>query len=188
MASHFTQRSRSVCIAVCLAGLGWARTVRAQTGPGAAPAPAKPTPHAAASFETFRETAAAPVFDDLEGLLARGKIRVAVTYSKTHYFVDKGRQRGFAYENLIEFERFLRKRHTRKHRAPVSIVFMPVPRNELFSRLRDGRADLAVANLTITPERQELADFTLPLYSGAREVLVTASGVPALSSVGDLSG
>ena len=142
----------------------------------------------AAPFETFRESASAPVFEDLEGLLARGKIRVAVTYSKTHYFVDKGVQRGFAYENLAEFEAFLRKRHPRKNRAPVSIVFMPVPRDELLPRLMDGRADLAVANLTVTRERQLLADFTVPLYADAREVLVTGRGVPALASLDDLSG
>jgi len=141
-----------------------------------------------ASFEKFRETASTPVFDDLEGLLKRGKIRVAVTYSKTHYFVDKGQQRGFSYEYLSEFERFLRKRHPRKRGAPVSIVFMPVPRSELFARLLDGRADLAVANLTITPERQIMADFTAPHYSGGREVLVTGSDVRALASLDDLSG
>src|SRR5215468_2607239 len=170
---------RTLCIGLCLAGLGWARAARARMDAAAGAAPAKPTEHPAASFETFRETESAPVFDDLEGLLARGKIRVAVTYSKTHYFVDKGQQRGFAYENLIAFEKFLRQRHSRKRRAPVSLVFMPVPRNELFARLRDGRADIAVANLTITPERQELADFTVPLYAGAREVVVTTSSTPA---------
>ncbi|HWE23519.1 MAG TPA: lytic transglycosylase F [Myxococcales bacterium] len=173
---------------MCAAVLVWPATVRADAAPTSAPPTAKPASHATANFETFREHAAAPVFDDLDGLLARGKIRVAVTYSKTHFFVDKGNQRGFAYENLIEFERFLRERHRRNRRAPVSIVFMPVPRNELFNRLRDGRADLAVANLTITPERKELADFTVPLYSGAREVLVTASHVQPMTSLDDLSG
>jgi membrane-bound lytic murein transglycosylase MltF len=184
----WSARGGALCFALCVAGLGPARSARAQTSPDAGTAPAQPAPLPAASFEKFREAAATPVFDDLDGLLKRGKIRVAVTYSKTHYFVDKGRQRGFAYENLSEFEKFLRKRHTRKRGAPVSIVFMPVPRNELFARLRDGRADLAVANLTVTAERQELADFTVPLYSGAREVLVTASDAPALASPEDLSG
>ncbi|MFL5363675.1 MAG: transglycosylase SLT domain-containing protein [Myxococcales bacterium] len=168
---------------VYLAAFAAAFAARAGTGTEAASAPAK---HA--TFETFREAVSAPIFDDLEGILKRGKIRVAVTYSKTHYFVDKGQQRGFAYENLVEFEKFLRKRFAKKHRAPVSIVFMPVPRNELFARLVDGRADMAVANLTITRERQLLADFTTPLYSGAREVVVTGPGYPPLASADDLSG
>ena len=180
--------TRALFLFLFLAGSGWPLNARARTEPEAESAPARPAPHPTATFETFRESASVPVFDDLEGLLARGKIRVAVTYSKTHYFVEKGRQRGFAYENLAEFEKFLRKKYPRKRRAPVSIVFMPVPRDELFPRLMDGRADLAVANLTLTPERQILADFTVPLYSGAREVLVTASGAPALGSLDDLSG
>src|SRR5260370_1419923 len=53
--------------------LGGARNARAQSGPHTE------------TFEILRETASAPVLDDLEGLLARGRIRVAVTYSKTHY-------------------------------------------------------------------------------------------------------
>src|SRR3954470_2677830 len=176
-------RTGVLSLALCLAASGWDVPARAGTGAGAASAPAK---HA--TFETFREAVSEPIFDDLAGLLKRGKIRVAVTYSKTHYFVDKGQQRGFAYENLIEFEKFLRKRFAKKRGAPVSIVFMPVPRNELFARLVDGRADMAVANLTITRERQLLADFTTPLYSGAREVVVTGPGYPPLASADDLSG
>src|SRR5262245_44365166 len=89
-------RRHALCVALCLAGLGPARNARARTSPEAGSSPSKPARQPTASFETFRETASAPVFDDLEGLLKRGKIRVAVTYSKTHYFVDKGRQRGFA--------------------------------------------------------------------------------------------
>src|SRR5947209_13646074 len=176
-------RRRAFFLASFLAAFAAALGASAQTGALVPSAPAKD-----ATFETFREAVSAPVLDDLPGLLKRGKIRVAVTYSKTHYFVDKGQQRGFAYENLIEFEKFLRKKFARKRRAPVSIVFMPVPRNELFARLVDGRADIAVANLTITPERQLLADFTTPLYSGAHEVVVTRAGSPPLSSAEDLSG
>jgi membrane-bound lytic murein transglycosylase MltF len=176
-------RARALSLALSLAAFAGAFAARAGTGTAAPSAPAK---HA--TFETFREAASAPIFDDLPGLLKRGKIRVAVTYSKTHYFVDKGQQRGFAYENLIEFEKFLRNKFAGKRRAPVSIVFMPVPRNELFARLVDGRADMAVANLTITRERQLLADFSTPLYSGAREVVVTGPGYPPLASADDLSG
>jgi membrane-bound lytic murein transglycosylase MltF len=172
----------------CLAALTWACVAGAQASREAAAAPPGAPRAGTPRFEDFRTAASAPCFDDLDALLARGKIRVAVTYSKTHYFVDKGRPQGFAYENLAEFERFLRKRHARRHGVPVTIVFMPVPRDELFKRLQDGRADLAVANLTVTPERQELADFTIPLSSGTRELLVTGQDAPPLSSLDELSG
>src|SRR5882672_3091287 len=65
-------------LALFLAGLGGARNARAQSGPHTE------------TFETLREAASAPVLDDLEGLLARGRIRVAVTYSKTHYLWTTG--------------------------------------------------------------------------------------------------
>jgi membrane-bound lytic murein transglycosylase MltF len=185
--AHSVARSAAARLA-CLAALACAEAAGAQAPREAAESPPSAARVGTPRFEDFRAAASAPCFDDLDGLLARGKIRVAVTYSKTHYFVERGRPRGYAYENLAEFERFLRQRHARRHRVPVTIVFMPVPRDELFARLRDGRADLAVANLTITPERQELADFTIPLFSGTREVLVTDGDVPALGTLDELSG
>jgi membrane-bound lytic murein transglycosylase MltF len=168
---------------LCVASLGRTGAARAEAAPGASAA--RPT----AGIDAFRRHAARPVRDDLDGLLARGVVRVAVTYSKTHFFIVRGRQHGLAYESLVEFERFLRRRHARAHRRrPFSVVFLPVPRDELFARLQDGRADLAVANLTVTPERQALADFTVPLLAGVREVVVTQAGAPAPASAEDLSG
>src|SRR4051812_38648485 len=91
-------RTRALSLALYFAAFAGAFAARAGTGTAPLSPPAK---HA--TFETFREAVSEPIFDDLPGLLKRGKIRVAVTYSKTHYFVDKGQQRGFAYENLTEF-------------------------------------------------------------------------------------
>ena len=39
---------------------------------------------------------------------------------------------------------------------------MPVGRDELLPALVAGRGDIAAANLTITPERQRMVDFTPP--------------------------
>ncbi len=41
-----------------------------------------------------------PWSGDFDGMIARRSIRVLVTYSKTHYFVDKGTQRGLTYETV----------------------------------------------------------------------------------------
>jgi membrane-bound lytic murein transglycosylase MltF len=185
-ASASLRRRHAALAAFCLAVSGGG--ARADPVPSAgAPAPA--APRTVTGIDAVRGLVSTPLHVDLDGLLARGMVRVAVTYSKTHYFVDRGRQHGLAYEALAEFERFLRRRHARKRgRKPVTVVFMPVPRDELFARLQDGRADLAVANLTVTPERRAVADFTVPLLSGAREVVVTQAGSPALASVEDLSG
>ena len=61
-------------------------------------------------------------------------------------------------------------------------------RDALISGLVAGRGDIAAANLTITPERRELVDFSDPLFTGVSEIVVSGPGGPQLSSVDDLSG
>src|SRR5262249_39111108 len=75
------------------------------------------------------------------------------------------------------------KKHLR-----TQVVFHPVPRDELFSRLIDGTADVAIAALTITPERQKLVDFSDPVASGINEIAVTGPNSPELASPDDLAG
>ena len=45
-----------------------------------------------------------------------------------------------------------------------------------------------MAQLTVTPERQELVDFTNPTRTNVNEVVVTGPGAPAIASLDDLSG
>jgi hypothetical protein len=52
---------------------------------------------------------------DLDGMVKRRAIRVLVTYNKTHYFVDRGTQRGFVYDFFRLFEDDLNKKLKRKH-------------------------------------------------------------------------
>lgn len=61
-------------------------------------------------------------------------------------------------------------------------------RDQLIPLLLNGASDLAVANLTITPERQEQVDFSAPLMTGVREVLVTGPAAPEISTLNDLAG
>jgi membrane-bound lytic murein transglycosylase MltF len=51
-----------------------------------------------------------PWTGDLDGMIARGRIRVLTVYSKTFYFVDKGTQRGSTYDVLLLFAEDLNKR------------------------------------------------------------------------------
>ena len=50
------------------------------------------------------------------------------------------------------------------------------------------RGDVAAANLTVTPERLAIVDFTEPLMRDVSEIVVTGPGAPALEAVSDLSG
>ena len=68
------------------------------------------------------------------------------------------------------------------------MVFVPVSRDELLPALAEGRGDVVAANLTITPERQQLVDFTEAGMRNVSEVLVSGPSSPAVSSLDDLSG
>src|SRR5262245_26955907 len=47
---------------------------------------------------------------DLDEMVKRRLIRVGVTFNRTFYFIDKGAQRGFAYEYATLFEEMLNKK------------------------------------------------------------------------------
>jgi membrane-bound lytic murein transglycosylase MltF len=124
---------------------------------------------------------------DLDGMIKRRLIRVATTYNKTLYFIDKGVQRGAVYEAYKLFEDELNaKLKTRNLR--VNVVFIPVSRDELLPAVAAGRADIAAAALTVTPERQKIVDFTPATYAGIDEIVVTGPGAPAIATLDDLSG
>jgi membrane-bound lytic murein transglycosylase MltF len=124
---------------------------------------------------------------DFDGMLKNRVIRVLVAYSKTFYFLDHGRQRGLAHDLLKEFEKFVNQKYKTKT-LQVHVVFYPIPRDRILAHLVGGLGDIAVANLTITPERQKQVDFSDPTLSGVKELLVTGPAVPAVSSIDDLAG
>jgi len=124
---------------------------------------------------------------DFDDMIKRRVIRILVTYSKTHFFVDKATQRGLTYDMGRLFEdsvnKKLKKRHVRVH-----VVFIPVSHDELIPALIECRGDMAVANLTITPERLKQVDFTQPTRRNVCEIAVTGPGTAPISTPQDLSG
>jgi membrane-bound lytic murein transglycosylase MltF len=125
---------------------------------------------------------------DLGGMLERRMVRALVACDHTHYFLDGPRQRGITYESLRLFERHLNAKY-RHGGVPISVVVIPVPRDELLPRLVDGYGDIAAGALTVTPERSALVDFADPTVTDVREVVVTGpAGPSALHSLDDLSG
>lgn len=76
-------------------------------------------------------------------MLKRRYIRALVTYSKSQYYVVKGVQYGSSYEFLKAFEDAINKKYPQKQRnMRLHVVFVPVPRDKMFSRLVEGRATL----------------------------------------------
>ena len=94
-------------------------------------------------------------------MLERRVIRVLTVYGLGRYFVDNGREKGITYELFKMFEDDLNKTPEKKH-IRIHVVFIPVARDELIPGLLAGRGDIAAAGLTITPERDELIDFSDP--------------------------
>jgi membrane-bound lytic murein transglycosylase MltF len=124
---------------------------------------------------------------DLEEMAKRRVIRVATTYNRTHYFIDRGVQRGAVYDAFKLFEDELNaKRKTKNLR--IHVAFIPMSRDELLPAVAAGRADIAAAALTVTPERQKLVDFTPPTATNVDEIVVTGPGAPTIASSDDLSG
>ena len=70
----------------------------------------------------------------------------------------------------------------------VRVVFIPLRRDQLLPGLAAGKGDIAAANLTITPERQKLVDFTVAGLSNVSEVAVSGPASPKVASLDDLSG
>src|SRR3954465_10239866 len=102
---------------------------------------------------------------DLDSMVKRRVIRVLVPASRTLYFADRGRLRGISYDAVQEFERTLNQK-LRTGALPIECIMIPVPRDQLISRLASGRGDLAVGTIPVTPERQVRVDFSDPVYQG----------------------
>ncbi|MCP4404461.1 MAG: transporter substrate-binding domain-containing protein [bacterium] len=124
---------------------------------------------------------------DFDEMLEQLLIRVLVVYSKTFYFLDSAQQRGISYDVLMEFEKFINEQLQLKTRQ-IRMVFLPVQRDELLPLLVEGKGDIAVANLTITPERQQVVDFSDPTMTGVSEILVTGPSAPPMHMLDDLAG
>jgi membrane-bound lytic murein transglycosylase MltF len=154
---------------------------------GAAGGRADPVhPRDAEALHAEDEPAPEQGFGDLEEMRRRGEIRVLVPYSRTSFFFDRGRPRGFAQEVFAEFGRFLNRGARRGQR--IRIAFVPVPRDRLVDWLVDGRGDVAAGRLTITPERAAVVDFAAPIDRDVAEVAVTRSDHPPITAAEDLSG
>jgi membrane-bound lytic murein transglycosylase MltF len=115
------------------------------------------------------------------------QIRVLIPYSKTFFFLDGGTMHGVAVELLRDFEKQLNAKVADKSKR-IFIFVVPTPRDRLLDDLVSGRGDIAIGNLTITPERKEKIDFADPLLTGVRELIVTPAGAEEISNIDEFSG
>ena len=134
-----------------------------------------------------------PWTGDLDGMIKRRIIRVLVVNSKTFYFHDKGVLRGATVDYYRLFEEELNKKlaaekKLKNKNLKVHVYFIPMRRDQLLPALVAGKGDIAGANLTITPERQKLVDFTSAVLVNVSEIVVSGPASPKIASLDDLSG
>jgi membrane-bound lytic murein transglycosylase MltF len=168
--------------------------------PAHEPSPASAAPAVAPAAEEELEPAPeatplpaglAPLFEpfkgDLDGMVKRRLVRVLTVQNPILYFVDRGREVGMTYESLKGFEKQLNAKLGNKV-VTVHVIPIPVARDQLIPGLLAGRGDIAAGLITVTPERKKQVDFSEPLATGVREVLVSGPEAPAIASLEELSG
>jgi membrane-bound lytic murein transglycosylase MltF len=197
--------------AIRSSGLGLLVAAAVLAGCGRESVPAAPTTADSASPDASVEAAEAPAAEpsevpelaipedgvaavvlakwtgDLDGMIERRYIRVLTTYSRTHFFIDQGVQRGLMVDAFKLFEDDLNKRLKNRH-LRVQVVFVPVAHDELMPALLEGRGDIVAAGTLISDWRREQVDFTNPSRTGIAVIPVTGPGVPPLTGTGDLAG
>jgi membrane-bound lytic murein transglycosylase MltF len=131
-----------------------------------------------------------PFTGDFDQMLERRMIRVYAPYSRSLYFIDKGRERGLGAELVRDFERWVNQKYAKQlGKRPLTIYIVAATRDKLLTDLNDGVADIAIGNLTVTEERLKVVDFVAPDDKLVNvEILVTGPASPAMSTIEDLSG
>lgn len=120
---------------------------------------------------------------DFDVLQKKGVVRVLVSGDVGFYHIENGKPKGILAEQIHYFQRTL------KVRDPLlRVQVIPVERSELLSALNQGRGDIAVANLTVTKERKQLVDFSIPFRSDIDELLVTNHSTPLITDITQLQG
>lgn len=131
-----------------------------------------------------------PWTGDLDGMVKRGLLRVAIPYGVTTFYMDGTKARGLTFDHVQQFRRHVRKTlgKAAKH---LSVVVVPTARDEIFERLLKGQADVAAGILSVTESRARQVAFSDPIYPKVAPVFVTGPGTTAMTgaiaSIDDLA-
>jgi len=124
---------------------------------------------------------------DLKVLEERRIVRMLTVYSIGRYYIEGGQPKGIVVEGARRLEEYLNR--LRPRRSPrVYVAIIPVGRDELLSALLEGHGDIINAGLAITPEREQVMDFSIPITAALSEILITGPQSPTIGSLEDLAG
>jgi len=126
---------------------------------------------------------------DFDGMLERRIIRIAIPYSRTLYYNDKGRERGITAENARDFERWINQKYAKQlGKRPLTVYIIPTTRDDLLPDVVGGMTDIAAGNITVTEQRRKVVDFVAPEDQNRVSELVVSRASAPVASADDLSG
>ena len=119
--------------------------------------------------------------DVYDEIMKRGKIRVGInTDSKPFGFInDKGAVVGYD----VDLARYIAQYIVR---SPEKVEFVPVTPSNRLIKVSTGKVDIVISTVTITPQREEIVDFSIPYDSAGLAILVKSNS--SIKSLSDLSG
>ena len=104
----------------------------------------------------------APGRGKIHEIQERGKLIATTDYNSTDYFIYRGEPMGFQYEKLKMLADYL----------GVDLeINIAINIDDAFRTLEEGKSDLIAMGLTVTLDRSEKVDFTVPLFQ-TRQMLV----------------
>jgi membrane-bound lytic murein transglycosylase MltF len=124
---------------------------------------------------------------DLDGIAKRRILRVLAVPGKLGVYFDGSQMEGAIYDFVREFEIFLNKKLNTGN-LRINVAFIPVARERLLPMLQDGGGDLVATLMAVSEERENLVDFSDPLYDKAKGIIVSGPAAPPLSQLEDLAG
>jgi len=114
---------------------------------------------------------------DFDRILESGEIRVLIPRSENNIYLPR---KGFPLDlELEQIESF-----ASKHQLNLKKIYVP-DFDQLIPNLIDGYGDMIAANMTVTPERKEFIDFTLPVHH-VRQQLLQRKDDTAVKKLSDL--
>jgi membrane-bound lytic murein transglycosylase MltF len=126
---------------------------------------------------------------DFDAMLEIRRVRVLAPYSRTFFFNDMGRERGYSADLVRVVEKYLNtKLESQLGKRPLTFVMIPTTRDKLVSGVADGIGDIAV-NLGVSESRRQVVDFIVaPEAPSLSEVVLTGPTSPVIKTVDDLAG
>jgi ABC-type amino acid transport substrate-binding protein len=130
-----------------------------------------------------------PVKGDFDVMLERRRVRVLAPYSRTFFFNEMGRERGYSADLVRVVEKYLNTTLGKQlGNRPLTFLIIPTTRDKLLTGVVEGLGDIAV-NVAVSDERKRLVDFILaPDAPPLAEVVLTGPTSPLIKTVDDLAG